>query len=99
MILKIKNIFLLFLCFCSSAKSAENIFLYKGNFSRTIKIEELRSFQKTALAREKINTPSHSQVIKPIYNTSSYRWKSYEEYLDQYKTRLAPWIQEYGYSN
>ena len=61
--------------------------------------EELRSFQKTALAREKINTPSHSQVIKPIYNTSSYRWKSYEEYLDQYKTRLAPWIQEYGYSN
>ena len=59
--------------------------------------EELRNFQKTALARGRINTPSSSQVIKPLYKTASYRWKHYEEYLEQYKTRLAYWIQEYGY--
>ncbi|MDC1119671.1 sulfotransferase [Gammaproteobacteria bacterium] len=61
--------------------------------------EELRNFQKTALARGKINTPSSSQVIKPIYKTASYRWKNYEEFLEPYKSRLAPWIKEYGYSS
>ena len=61
--------------------------------------EELRNYQKTALAREKINTPSSSQVIKPLYQTASYRWKNYEKYLEPYKSRLAPWIQEYGYSS
>jgi hypothetical protein len=61
--------------------------------------EELRSYQKTALARGRIKTPSHSQVIKPIYKTASYRWKNYEEYLEPYKSRLAPWIKEYGYSS
>ena len=61
--------------------------------------EELRSYQKTALARGIIRTPSSSQVIKPLYQTASYRWKHYEEYLDKYKTRLAPWIKEYGYSS
>ena len=61
--------------------------------------EELRNYQKTALARGRINTPSSSQVIKPLYQTASYRWKYYEEYLEQYKIRLAPWIQEYGYSS
>ncbi|MFL2918936.1 MAG: tetratricopeptide repeat protein [Thalassobaculaceae bacterium] len=59
--------------------------------------KELRSYQKTALARGRINTPSYSQVVKPIYSTASYRWENYEEYLEPYKSRLAPWIQEYGY--
>ena len=61
--------------------------------------EALRNYQKTALAREKINTPSHSQVIKPIYRTASYRWKNYEKYMRPYKSRLVPWIKEYGYSS
>jgi tetratricopeptide (TPR) repeat protein len=60
---------------------------------------ELRNYQKTALARGKINTPSYSQVIKPLYKTASYRWKNYEEFLEPYKSRLAPWIKEYGYSS
>ena len=59
--------------------------------------EELRNYQKTALARDRIYTPSSSQVIKPIYQTASYRWKHYEEYLEKHKARLAPWIQRYGY--
>lgn len=59
--------------------------------------EELKSYQKTALARSRINTPSSSQVIKPLYQTSAYRWTNYEAYLGQYRLRLARWIQEYGY--
>tara|TARA_Y100001934_G_C11882553_1_gene553810 strand:+ start:72 stop:458 length:387 start_codon:yes stop_codon:yes gene_type:complete len=59
--------------------------------------EGLRSYQKTALARDRIKTPSSSQVIKPLYQTASYRWKNYEEYLGQCKTRLATWMHEYGY--
>ena len=61
--------------------------------------EELRSYQETALTRGIIKTPSFSQVIKPLYKTSSYRWKHYEENLEQYKTRLMPWIHEFGYSS
>jgi hypothetical protein len=60
---------------------------------------KLRSYQKTAPARGNINTPSYSEIIKPLYKTAAYRWKHYEEYLGQYKTRLAPWIKEYGYSS
>ena len=59
--------------------------------------EGLRNYQETAFARGMISTPSYSQVVKPIYNTASYRWKNYKKYLAPYKTRLAPWLQEYGY--
>ena len=59
---------------------------------------ELIDYQKTARARGGIYTPSYSQVVKPIYDTASYRWKYYEEYLETYKSRMVPWIREYGYS-
>ena len=61
--------------------------------------DKLRNYEKTALARSSINTPSASQVIKPLYKTASYRWKYYEEYLEKYKSRLMPWIHEFGYSS
>ena len=78
---------------------------FEGNVSSLLTFlglkweEELRSYQKTALDRGIINTPSFSQVIKPLYQTASYRWKHYEEYLGQYKAQLTPWIKEYGYSS
>jgi len=59
--------------------------------------DDLRNYQKTALSRKKINTPSHSQVIKPIYKTASYRWKNYEKYLNPFKKQLEPWLLDYGY--
>ena len=50
-----KNIILLlFLFFIPSAKSAENLLLYKGNFSRTIKIEDLSNFIKTKKPSKKL---------------------------------------------
>lgn len=59
---------------------------------------ELHNFQMTAKSREAIRTPSHSQVIKPLYRNASFRWKHYEDYLDKYIPQLAPWIKKYGYS-
>ena len=77
---------------------------FEGNVSSLLTFlnlkweKELIDYQKTALARDRIYTPSYSQVVKPMYNTASFRWKYYEEYLEPYKSQLAPWIEEYGYS-
>ena len=59
--------------------------------------EDLRNYQKTAISRDRIRTPSYSQIVKPIYNTATYRWKNYEKYLDSFKQRLEPWLSDYGY--
>ena len=59
--------------------------------------KELEDYQKTALNRVKINTPSYSQVVKPIYNTASYRWKNYESHLLKFKPKLSTWAQSFGY--
>lgn len=59
--------------------------------------KNLKQYEKTAKQRELINTPSYSQVVKPIYKSSRYRWKNYESYLNNYKSIIDPWIKEYGY--
>ena len=59
--------------------------------------DKLRNYQETAIARGWVNTPSYSQVLKPIYKTASYRWKNYEEHLESFKSKLLPWIDEYKY--
>ena len=57
MYLNYKNIIVLvILFFCQSAKSAENIFLYKGTFSRTIEIEELNKFNETRKPSNKLKS-------------------------------------------
>ena len=79
------------------------VFDLEGNISDLLTFldldweEDLKNYQKTALARGNINTPSYSQVIKPLYQTATYRWKNYEEYLEPYKSLVSPWIKEYGY--
>lgn len=76
---------------------------FKGEISNLLNFldlnweDELKDYQKTALSRARINTPSYSQVVKPIYNTASYRWKNYEEQLVPYKSRLDPWLKSFGY--
>jgi tetratricopeptide (TPR) repeat protein len=59
--------------------------------------EELINYQKTALSRGIIKTPSYSQVVRPIYKTASYRWKNYEKYLNPFKRQLEPWLRYYDY--
>ncbi|KGG20634.1 alpha/beta hydrolase [Prochlorococcus marinus] len=52
--MKFKYIILLILFFNQSAKGAENLFLYKGTFSRSIKIEELSKFKLTKKSSKKL---------------------------------------------
>ena len=52
--MKFKYIFLLILFFNQSAKGAENLFLYKGTFSRSIKVEELSKFKLTKKPSSKL---------------------------------------------
>tara|TARA_B110000014_G_C19499409_1_gene269867 strand:- start:171 stop:485 length:315 start_codon:yes stop_codon:yes gene_type:complete len=76
---------------------------FEGNISSLLSFlnlkweDELKSYQKTALSRGKIDTPSYSQIIKPIYKNASYRWKNYEKYLNPFKVQLEPWLNDYGY--
>ena len=72
---KIKKIILLILCFCPNAKSAENIFLYKGNFSRSIKIEELNKFKNTKKPSKKLKNliKITNQNDKDLYRFLSYK--------------------------
>ena len=49
-----KYIILLTLFFTPSAKGAENLFIYKGTFSRTIEIEELHKFKTTKVPSNKL---------------------------------------------
>ena len=52
--MKFKYIILLILFFNQSAKGAENLFLYKGTFSRSITIEELSKFKLTKKPSNKL---------------------------------------------
>ncbi len=52
--MKFKYIILLIIFFNQSAKGAENLFLYKGTFSRSIKIEELSKFKLTKKPSNKL---------------------------------------------
>ena len=51
---KYNYLILLILFFIQNAKGAENLFLYKGTFSRSIKIEELNKFQMTKKTSKKL---------------------------------------------
>ena len=57
----------------------------------------LSDYQKTALERGKINTPSYSQVVQPLYKDASYRWKNYQTHFEAYKDQIQPWIERFGY--
>jgi tetratricopeptide (TPR) repeat protein len=59
--------------------------------------QEMENYRDTANKRERINTPSYSQVIQPIYKDAKYRWLNYRKFLNAYMTKFKPWIQEFGY--
>ena len=75
MCLNYKNIVvLIILFFYPNAKSAENIYLYKGTFSRTIKIEELNKFNETKKPNNKLKSLMKITNIddKDLHNFLSY---------------------------
>ena len=60
--------------------------------------DNLTNYQKTARERGKINTPSYSQVVQPLYKDASYRWKNYRKYFEPYQDQIQPWIERFGYA-
>ena len=44
--------------------------------------ENIKNYRDTALNRGKINTPSSSQVIQPLYKTSIEKWRNYEKFFE-----------------
>ena len=76
-----------------------------GETSRLLKFlgldwePQMENYQATALQRGRINTPSYSQVVQPIYKDAKYRWLNYEKYLRQFNVKVDPWINEFGYSS
>ena len=74
--LKYKNFILSILLFLipTSAKSAETLFLYKGTFSRSIKIKELDEFKSTKVPSHKLKKliTITNQNEKDLYKVLSY---------------------------
>ena len=70
----LKIILFLGLFFLPNAKSAETLFLYKGTFSRKIKIEELYKFKETKIPTSKLKNliKITNQNEKDLYKILSY---------------------------
>ena len=54
-------------------------------------------YYKTARKKDKIYTPSYTQVIKPIYSQASGRWKMYKKQIKNIYPILEPWIKKFNY--
>ncbi len=59
--------------------------------------ENIKNYRNTANKREKINTPSSSQVVQPLYKSSIAKWKNYENYFTNSKKYLDKWKNYFNY--
>ena len=59
--------------------------------------ENIKNYIHTANKREKINTPSSSQVVQPLYKSSINKWKNYEKYFNSSNQYLDKWISYFKY--
>ena len=59
--------------------------------------ENIRNYRDTAYKRGKINTPSSSQVIQPLYKSSIEKWKNYEKYFKKSNKNLDKWKNYFKY--
>jgi len=60
--------------------------------------EEVMNYRQNTFKRGFINTPSYSQVVKPIYKEARYRWHRYAKYFEPHFEQLKPHCDEFGYS-
>ena len=51
----------------------------------------------TARGRGMITTPSHAQVVEPIYDRAVDRWRRYRSQLDPVLPLLKPWCERFNY--
>ena len=59
--------------------------------------ENIKNYRKTAHKRGKINTPSSSQVVQPLYKSSIEKWKNYEKYFKKSNQYLFKWKTYFKY--
>ncbi len=59
--------------------------------------ENIKNYRNTAHKRGKINTPSSSQVVQPLYKSSIAKWKNYENYFTNSKKYLDKWKNYFKY--
>ncbi len=59
--------------------------------------ENIKNYRNTAHERGKINTPSSSQVVQPLYKSSIGKWKNYENYFKDSDQYLKKWISYFKY--
>ena len=59
--------------------------------------ENMKNYRKTAIERDKINTPSSSQVVQPLYKSSINKWKNYEKYFENCHQYLDKWVSYFDY--
>ena len=58
--------------------------------------KNLENYFYTALKRDKISTPSYSQVINPLYDSSINKWKNYYNLINP-EADLNKWIEKFNY--
>jgi hypothetical protein len=56
------------------------------------------NYHQDAIKKGAVQTPSYRQVSKPIYRSSSYRWKRYDFAMNEYLSTLEPFIEQFGYA-
>jgi len=59
--------------------------------------ENIKNYRQTAIDRVKIDTPSSSQVVQPLYKSSIEKWKNYEKYFRDCHQFLDKWISYFDY--
>lgn len=59
--------------------------------------DDILDHQKSAEARGRIRTASHSQVRQPIFKSARYRWKNYTFALDEHRHMVERWIDFFDY--
>jgi len=59
--------------------------------------DNLHNYQKTALERGRIHTPSYNQVVQPLYKRASGRWTNYRKQMEPVLPVLQPWIEAFDY--
>jgi tetratricopeptide (TPR) repeat protein len=52
-----------------------------------------------ARSRGRINTPSYSQVVRPVNADAIERWRRYERHFEPVLPILEPWIRRWGYQD
>ena len=59
--------------------------------------KNVQNYRKTAKERGRIDTPSSSQVVQPLYKSSIEKWKNYEKYFQDCHQYLEKWVSYFDY--